>query len=254
MNDADRWIYFDGPEPEHIRPFLDALRDLPPATPEDKERAIRRFLATLDATLSRREEPAGAEEGRASDAPGAPFAPSVPIAPLDVERRRAEDGATVRSPKLDDRRDASPPEESSASEAPFEARGPPPMFRGGLGMLGRALPMFRRQLGSLLSCPAPASARYRRSMAGRMPTSDHHALPGVRGRGRPSRLFSAAASCTTRALSAHPGGRWARAPRLRRRGCVATGKAPRRLDNLDARLETLKPQAKLILVGIYLRK
>jgi hypothetical protein len=21
MNDADRWIYFDGPEPEHIRPL-----------------------------------------------------------------------------------------------------------------------------------------------------------------------------------------------------------------------------------------
>jgi predicted nucleotidyltransferase len=63
-----------------------------------RERAIRRFLATLDATLSSREEPAGAEEGRASDAPGAPLAPSVPIAPLDVERRGAEDGATVRSP------------------------------------------------------------------------------------------------------------------------------------------------------------
>ena len=28
MNDIDGWIYFDGPEPEHLRPLLDALRDL----------------------------------------------------------------------------------------------------------------------------------------------------------------------------------------------------------------------------------
>jgi hypothetical protein len=46
MNDAERWIYFDGPEPAHIRPLLDALRELPPATlppptPEQRERAVR---------------------------------------------------------------------------------------------------------------------------------------------------------------------------------------------------------------------
>jgi hypothetical protein len=41
MNDADGCIYFDRPEPERIRPLLDALRALPPATPEEKERALR---------------------------------------------------------------------------------------------------------------------------------------------------------------------------------------------------------------------
>jgi hypothetical protein len=59
MNDAEDWIYFDGPEPEHLRPLLDAVRDLPLATPEDKERIARRFFEKLDAALSRREEPAG---------------------------------------------------------------------------------------------------------------------------------------------------------------------------------------------------
>jgi len=56
MNDVDAWIYFDGPEPERIRPLLDALRDLPPATPEDKERVARRFFEKLDAMLERLKE------------------------------------------------------------------------------------------------------------------------------------------------------------------------------------------------------
>ena len=41
MNDIDRWIYFDGPEPEQIRPLLDALRDLSPATPQDESADIK---------------------------------------------------------------------------------------------------------------------------------------------------------------------------------------------------------------------
>jgi hypothetical protein len=113
MNDVDAWIYFDGPEPERIRPLLDALRalrsaTLPPATPEDREQAVRRFMARLNATLPRSEEPAGGEERQASAPAGAPVAP---IAPPDAERRGAEDGATVQAPTLDDRRDTSPPEE-----------------------------------------------------------------------------------------------------------------------------------------------
>ena len=45
MNEIERWIYLDGPEPERIRPLLDALRDLPPATPQDRERMARAFFA-----------------------------------------------------------------------------------------------------------------------------------------------------------------------------------------------------------------
>lgn len=81
MNDVERWIYFDGPEPERVRPLLDALRDLPPATPQDRERAARRFFEALDSTLKRSEAPPGEEEGRESNAPGAP--PARP----DAERR-----------------------------------------------------------------------------------------------------------------------------------------------------------------------
>jgi hypothetical protein len=186
MNDADRWIYFDGPEPEHIRPLLDALRDLPPATPEDKERVIRRFFYKLDATLSRREEPAGGEEGQRSDAPGAliapvaPVAPIAPIAPPEAERRWAGGGPTARSPRLADLRDASPKAEPSAPEEPFEARGPRaadtgaapegPAERATEGAVGTALvpdlpAEFWERLGRLPFRPAsPEQATAERTM------------------------------------------------------------------------------------------
>jgi hypothetical protein len=48
--DAERWIGFDGPEPAHLGPLLSALRDRRPATPEDKERVVRRYLEERDAT------------------------------------------------------------------------------------------------------------------------------------------------------------------------------------------------------------
>jgi len=30
MNDVELWIYLGGPEPAHIKPLLDAMRELPP--------------------------------------------------------------------------------------------------------------------------------------------------------------------------------------------------------------------------------
>jgi hypothetical protein len=53
MNDVDRWIYFDGPEPERVRPLLDALREVaaPRPTPEDKARRLAAILEKLDASL-----------------------------------------------------------------------------------------------------------------------------------------------------------------------------------------------------------
>jgi hypothetical protein len=121
MNDADGWIYFDGPEPELLRPLLDALRDLPPATPEDKERVARQFFEKLDAMLLRRQEAAGREEGQERDAPIALGARIAPSAPPNAERRGAADGATTRSPTLADRSDTSPKDEPSAPESPFDA-------------------------------------------------------------------------------------------------------------------------------------
>jgi hypothetical protein len=53
VKDIEGWVYFDGPEPEHIRPLLDALRDRPPPTSEAEERVARQFFEKLDAMLSR---------------------------------------------------------------------------------------------------------------------------------------------------------------------------------------------------------
>ena len=43
MNDFDPWLFFDGAEPEPIRKLFEALRDVPPSTPEEKERSGRRI-------------------------------------------------------------------------------------------------------------------------------------------------------------------------------------------------------------------
>jgi hypothetical protein len=127
MNDAERWIYFDGPEPAHLRPLLDALRELPPPTlppptPEDKERVIRRILERLDARYPRGQAPAGGVEAeregsgtagapnapKALIEPKAPVAPIAPIAAPDVARRGNKDDATARSLTFEDREDVLP--------------------------------------------------------------------------------------------------------------------------------------------------
>ena len=76
MNDVDRWIYFDGPEPERLRPLLDAMREvaMPRPTPEEKARTLAAILEKIDARLGRVTE-GGAEEARGSAPPAAP-APS----------------------------------------------------------------------------------------------------------------------------------------------------------------------------------
>jgi hypothetical protein len=88
MNDVDRWLYLDGPEPDHLRPLFDTLRDLEPATPADRARAARRFAATRAAEL--RDEnsapeaevtpPARAGLVRALEAEPLPEAPPLPEA------------------------------------------------------------------------------------------------------------------------------------------------------------------------------
>ncbi len=48
MNELERWLYFDGPEPEQVRSLLDALRDeLPPATEEDHALAEHYVFAAM---------------------------------------------------------------------------------------------------------------------------------------------------------------------------------------------------------------
>jgi hypothetical protein len=91
VNDVDRWIYFDGPEPACVRPLLDALRDRPPPTPQDRETASRRFFATLDGAVERGDDRVSGEVLREQ-----------------AERRVVEGESTERSPvrvpEVDERR------------------------------------------------------------------------------------------------------------------------------------------------------
>jgi hypothetical protein len=130
MNDVEQWIYLDGPEPEIVQPFLDAVRDLPPATPEDRERRARVFFARLDAMLGG-EAPAGGAEPcsppaglqpshaevafvpwargpcavepeppePAVAAPPAPAPPEPPVPPPPVRRAPAELAGTAEFPE-----------------------------------------------------------------------------------------------------------------------------------------------------------
>jgi hypothetical protein len=62
MNELDRWVYFDGPEPEQVRALLDALREESPEVTEDEQAlAVRRIVAAL--------EPSAAPEAAASEEP-----------------------------------------------------------------------------------------------------------------------------------------------------------------------------------------
>ena len=140
MNEDDLWVYFDGPEPERVRLFLDALRDLPPATPADEERLGRRLLEGLDALLARRREERRAREGETGEAEQAG----------EVAARRAEgdgDSATVRSPLVEDRGDAPVVAEDRGS-APEVREVPEARARAGLvsTTMAMEIPAERREL------------------------------------------------------------------------------------------------------------
>jgi hypothetical protein len=85
MNDVDRWIYFEGPEPDSLRPLLDAMREVetPRPRPEDKARALADFFETLDATLGR-VPAASAEQARGSAPAGVPTPPDAAGAADDL--------------------------------------------------------------------------------------------------------------------------------------------------------------------------
>ena len=111
MSDRDGWVYFDGPEPEPLRAFLDALRELPPSTQEEKERSVGRLCERLDAELVRRVKASVATIATIATAPGDHQVGQV-----------GEDGATVRSPIFDPA--AQPPAEPPS--LPVAAREPRP--------------------------------------------------------------------------------------------------------------------------------
>lgn len=84
MNEEDEWILFDGPEPAIVAELLDAVRELPPATPDDKARVMRAFFEKLDAMLAGEHAPGSALESESS---GPPEAVLTPVE--DPPKRRA---------------------------------------------------------------------------------------------------------------------------------------------------------------------
>ena len=53
MNEVDRWINLEGPEPPLIRELLSAARDVPDLTPEQAESMDRSLRAALAAQRRR---------------------------------------------------------------------------------------------------------------------------------------------------------------------------------------------------------
>jgi hypothetical protein len=176
MNDVESWIYFEGPEPEPLQSLLDAVRELPPATPEDKERVLRQIFERLKAASSRGQGAAGGEAGEESgteggaDAPVAPVAPVVPVATPNAERRGGKDDVTARSVTFDDRHDALL---FKAAVAP-EARGERAKGNAGTAPMPDLPDEMWQKLGRLPFKPAPP---------GQAPTTTAQEPVAAKGRG-----------------------------------------------------------------------
>ncbi len=118
------WLYFDGPEPEPVRPLLDALRVLPPVTPEVTARMARAFFLMLDAQPS-------------------PGVEAVPDPPREAPPRAARP-LVVQEPDDDD----------PAPVAPVPSPPPEPV------RMGVPVPPAPRSLaGTALTLNLPAAAR-----------------------------------------------------------------------------------------------
>jgi hypothetical protein len=78
MNEEHFWVAFNGPEPEHVRPLLAALRERPPAPAAERESFIDALMSQLD----RPENPVPREPVARAPVPPAP--PPVPPAPPPV--------------------------------------------------------------------------------------------------------------------------------------------------------------------------
>jgi hypothetical protein len=115
VSDADLWIYMDGPEPADLRPVLAALRDVPPAPHEERERDVLSLMNRLDAMLG----PPGDAKPLATRPPPTPAPGTLPVHPP---------GSTVRSPSLADAGPAPPSAEPTAVPTPRI-----PVVRSGFG-------------------------------------------------------------------------------------------------------------------------
>ncbi len=114
MNDAEGYIYFDGPEPEPLRSLLDDVRDLPPLTREDKALMERRLFDAIDTALGYAREPC---EVPSAPAPVAP-PPSAGMPP--VVRQPANLASTAPAAVPDGARtpSVSPPKSDTPARGP----------------------------------------------------------------------------------------------------------------------------------------
>jgi hypothetical protein len=161
VSDIDAWLYADVAGPEHLRPLLDAFRELPPPTPEEKEQRARRSSERLDAELARQGDP--------SVAMAAQVATAAPLAWAPGGRQVDEDGVTMRSPSFAERPAAPPP--APPPSLPVKAREPsPPAARPPVvDLMTTALALdvpaeFREQMGRLPFKPRALETELARTM------------------------------------------------------------------------------------------
>ena len=105
MDETERWIYFGGPEPSHLKPLFDALRDLPPLTEADKEHLSHNIMKRIDEATSRRAESSASGNGpshRSSIGEGGPISGERPRSAPDTDRAYSQEGPTARSPSFDE--------------------------------------------------------------------------------------------------------------------------------------------------------
>lgn len=105
MNDVELWIYLGGPEPAHIKPLLDAMRELPPLSHEDKERLGQSLMKRIEEANSRRAESSASgkhSRRRSAIEEDKPISEEEPHAAPDTARLFSEAGPTARSPSFDE--------------------------------------------------------------------------------------------------------------------------------------------------------
>jgi hypothetical protein len=69
MTEDDVWILLDGPEPQRLRPVLEALRDDPSLAPESQAKVLRRVMARLEWLLDEENAVPEEQEDEASTKP-----------------------------------------------------------------------------------------------------------------------------------------------------------------------------------------
>ena len=148
MNESDDGLDFEGAEPEHLQPLLDALREQAPSTADEKEQRARqlRVLERLDAEIARKRELSVTTAATAATAVTAVTAATAAIIARAPSEPRVgdvgdvddvgdvgdmgewEDGATVRSPSFKER--PAPPPPAEPPPLPVDAPEPrPPAVR-----------------------------------------------------------------------------------------------------------------------------